>query len=78
MGQIVFNKVKLRYRVDTDLILKELSFKIEAGQKIGIVGRTGAGKSTLCLALSRIIEVTQGSIEIDGFDIKQVSLDLLR
>jgi len=46
----------LRYRDETELVLKNCSFKIEAGQKIGIVGRTGAGKSTLCNAFTRIVE----------------------
>ena len=46
--------------------------------KIGIVGRTGAGKSTIALTLSRLIELESGSIEIDGIDIKSVGLQKLR
>ena len=60
------------------MVLKGLSFKIEAGHKIGIVGRTGAGKSTVALALSRIIELDEGQISIDGVDIASISLELLR
>ena len=60
------------------MVLKDLSFAIEAGQKVGIVGRTGAGKSSLTLALFRIIEATQGSICIDGFNIAHMGLNRLR
>lgn len=51
---------------------------IEPGTKVGVVGRTGAGKSTIALALTRIVEVFSGSIEIDGTDISKVSLGKLR
>jgi len=66
--------VELRYRPNCDLVLKKLSFKAEGGEKIGIVGRTGAGKSTLASTLSRIIEAENGKIEIDGVDISKISL----
>jgi ABC-type multidrug transport system fused ATPase/permease subunit len=49
--------VHLRYRPKTELVLNGLDFNIEPGKKIGIVGRTGAGKSTISLALSRIVEI---------------------
>lgn len=71
---IEFKNVKLRYRPNTETVLNSLSFKIEAGMKVGVVGRTGAGKSTLALALSRILEVEGGSIEIDGLEIQKVGL----
>ena len=64
----------LRYRPETELVLKEVDFKIEAGMKVGIVGRTGAGKSTIALTLSRILELESGNIEIDGIDIAKVGL----
>ena len=55
--------------------LKNLSFKIEGGMKVGVVGRSGSGKSTTALALPRIIELDEGSsIEIDGKDISKISL----
>lgn len=59
-------------------MLKGLSFNIEGGQKIGIVGRTGAGKSTISLGLSRIVEIDSGSIMIDGLNIQEVGLNTLR
>ena len=59
-------------------MLKGLSVKIGAGEKVGIVGRTGAGKSTLSLALTRIVEICGGSIEIDGENISEISLEQLR
>ena len=52
--------------------------EIEGGSKVGIVGRTGAGKSTMSLALSRIVEVEKGSILIDGIDTQAISLQKLR
>lgn len=68
----------LKYRPTTEDVLRKLSFTVEPGHKVGVVGRTGAGKSTLCLALSRIVELTEGSIEIDGQDISEVKLSILR
>lgn len=64
----------LRYRENTDLVLKKCSFKIQGGHKVGIVGRTGAGKSTLSLALTRIVEKVAGNLLIDGVDISDINL----
>ena len=61
-----------------DLVLKKVSFDVEGGKKIGIVGRTGAGKSSFTLALFRIIEAAEGSIVIDGVDIASLGLHELR
>jgi ATP-binding cassette subfamily C (CFTR/MRP) protein 3 len=47
----------LKYRPTTETVLDNLSFSIKKGEKIGVVGRTGAGKSTICLCISRIIEI---------------------
>jgi len=77
-GDIDFKNVHLRYRPTTELVLKGLNFKIQAGMKVGVVGRTGAGKSTLGLTLLRLMEVETGSIEIDGIDISKVELQHLR
>jgi len=70
--------VELRYRPNTDLVLKGLNFKIDGGSKVGIVGRTGAGKSTISLAISRIVEIEKGAILIDEIDSKSITLDELR
>lgn len=77
-GVIEFKDVKMRYRPETDIVLDGLSFKVEPGQKVGIVGRTGAGKSTMSLVLSRICEVEAGSIDIDGVDTASVDLEKVR
>ncbi len=61
-----------------DLVLRGVSFEIKPEQKVGIVGRTGAGKSSLTLALFRIIEGAQGAICIDGINIAQMGLARLR
>jgi len=77
-GHIKFNNFSLRYRPDTEVVLKNVNIDIHPGQKVGVVGRTGAGKSTLCLALCRIIEALDGNIQIDGVDISSVGLVDLR
>ncbi|KAJ2232565.1 hypothetical protein H4R99_000340 [Coemansia sp. RSA 1722] len=73
-GAVEFNDYSARYRKGLDLVLKGLSFHVAPRQKIGIVGRTGAGKSSLTLALFRIIEAASGQILIDGQDIAQYGL----
>ena len=77
-GEIIFDDYATRYRDGMDLVLRGVSFKIKPEQKVGIVGRTGAGKSSLTLAIFRIIEAAQGSICIDGLNIAQMGLNRLR
>ena len=77
-GCILFDKLEVRYRKDTQLVLKGLSFEVAAGEKVGIMGRTGSGKSTVVKALLRIVEKTSGRILIDGIDVGEVGLDCLR
>lgn len=77
-GRIEFIDYSLRYRPETEMVLKNLSFEVKPKEKIGIVGRTGAGKSTICLALCRIVEAYGGSIVIDGVDISKIGLADLR
>jgi ABC-type multidrug transport system fused ATPase/permease subunit len=77
-GEIKFINYFVRYRPDTELVLKNINFKINPGEKIGIVGSTGSGKTTLCLGLFRILEATRGQILIDDVDISQIGLELLR
>ncbi|KII85519.1 hypothetical protein PLICRDRAFT_319144 [Plicaturopsis crispa FD-325 SS-3] len=77
-GQIEFRDVQLAYRKGLPLVLKGVSFDVKPGEKIGIVGRTGAGKSSLLQALFRIVELEGGMIQIDGHDIRQMTLEVLR
>ncbi|XP_040579194.1 LOW QUALITY PROTEIN: multidrug resistance-associated protein 1 [Lepeophtheirus salmonis] len=77
-GVIKFDNYKTRYRKGLDLVLKGINCTIQKGEKIGIVGRTGAGKSSLTLALFRIIEPSEGSIYIDGENIRFLGLGKLR
>ncbi|XP_067624098.1 multidrug resistance-associated protein 1 isoform X4 [Eurosta solidaginis] len=78
IGQVVFESFKVRYREGLDLVLRGISFTIAGGEKVGIVGRTGAGKSSLTLSLFRIIESAGGRILIDGIDIATLGLHMLR
>ncbi|PSN45519.1 hypothetical protein C0J52_13173 [Blattella germanica] len=70
--------VNLRYRKGLPLTLKGISFNIQPGEKIGIVGRTGSGKSSLVTALFRLVEVSSGKIKVDNLDIADVNLEHLR
>ncbi|XP_052851269.1 multidrug resistance-associated protein 1 isoform X8 [Drosophila gunungcola] len=77
-GRVEFQNFQVRYREGLDLVLRGVSFDIRGGEKVGIVGRTGAGKSSLTLALFRIIEAAGGRIAIDGVDIATMGLHMLR
>ncbi|KMY89963.1 multidrug resistance-associated protein 1 isoform X6 [Drosophila simulans] len=77
-GRVEFQNFQVRYREGLDLVLRGVSFNIKGGEKVGIVGRTGAGKSSLTLALFRIIEAAGGRISIDGVDIASMGLHMLR
>ena len=74
-GRVTFDNVQLRYRPDTALVLKGLTLQVEPGMKVGVVGRTGAGKSTISAALSRIVELCDGKILIDGVNIAKLDLE---
>ena len=58
--------------------MRNLTFEVPAGVKVGVVGRTGAGKSTMSLALSRIVEICGGSIIIDGVNISEIDINQVR
>jgi len=77
-GEVVFENYCLRYSPTSENVLKHLSLVIRPGEKIGIVGRTGSGKSTMMLGLLRILEAAEGRIVIDGKDISKLSLEELR
>ena len=77
-GDVILKNVMLRYSPNLPLVLDNVSFRINPGEKVGIVGRTGAGKSSLQAALFRLVELTSGHIYIDGIDIKTLGLHELR
>uniref|UniRef100_A0A672ZWU9 Multidrug resistance-associated protein 1 n=1 Tax=Sphaeramia orbicularis TaxID=375764 RepID=A0A672ZWU9_9TELE len=78
VGCIDIQDFGLRYRHDMDLAIHNITIHINGGEKVGIVGRTGAGKSSLTLGLFRIIEAAEGHIFIDGVDIAKMGLHELR
>ncbi|KAF9269001.1 multidrug resistance-associated ABC transporter [Marasmius fiardii PR-910] len=77
-GEIVFNNYSTKYRPELDLVLRNLSFTIKGGERLGICGRTGAGKSSIVQSIFRIIEPVEGTIVIDGVDITKLGLHDLR
>ncbi|KAF5176353.1 Multidrug resistance abc transporter atp-binding and permease protein [Thalictrum thalictroides] len=77
-GDVHINDLRVRYRPNTPLILKGLTLSIKGGEKIGVVGRTGSGKSTLVQALFRVMEPSGGNIIIDEVDILKIGLHDLR
>ncbi|PNJ01932.1 ABCC1 isoform 2, partial [Pongo abelii] len=78
VGRVEFRNYCLRYREDLDFVLKHINVTINGGEKVGIVGRTGAGKSSLTLGLFRINESAKGEIIIDGINIAKIGLHDLR
>ncbi|MEM1326478.1 MAG: ABC transporter ATP-binding protein [Bacteroidota bacterium] len=77
-GDISFNDVTFEYP-DTGIVaIRDMSLELEAGQKLAIIGRTGSGKTTVADLLTRMYDVTEGSIKIDGRDLREHSLDNLR
>lgn len=77
-GAIQFMNYTTRYRPDLEPVLKDLTFSVQPGERVGIVGRTGAGKSSLALALFRGLEAVEGKIVIDDVDIGLIGLQDLR
>ena len=68
----------MRYRPTLEPSVKDLSVMIQPGMKVGVVGRTGAGKSSITQTLFRLVELCDGSIKIDDIDLKSVGLHTLR
>ncbi|EAW11105.1 putative ABC bile acid transporter [Aspergillus clavatus NRRL 1] len=77
-GRLEVNDLTVRYAPDLAPVLSHLNFTVQGGQRVGIIGRTGAGKSSFALALFRFLEACEGRIVIDGIDISQVRLEHLR
>lgn len=77
-GKVDFNDVVFRYEDDGRNILNLVDFHVEPGQTIALVGPTGAGKTTIVSLLSRFYDVSEGSVTIDGYDVRDVTLESLR
>uniref|UniRef100_A0A7M4EQA8 ABC-type glutathione-S-conjugate transporter n=1 Tax=Crocodylus porosus TaxID=8502 RepID=A0A7M4EQA8_CROPO len=77
-GRIEFRNYSLQYRPNLELALKNITITIRGQEKIGIAGRTGAGKSTLAVGLLRLVEAAEGEISIDGINIAHIGLHDLR
>ncbi|XP_028843807.1 canalicular multispecific organic anion transporter 2 isoform X2 [Denticeps clupeoides] len=77
-GRVEFRDYSVRYREGLDLVLRDLSLQVKGGEKIGIVGRTGAGKSSMTLCLFRLLEAAAGDITIDDVKISEIGLHDLR
>jgi ABC-type multidrug transport system fused ATPase/permease subunit len=77
-GELEFRDVRMRYRPQLPLSLDCLSFRVEAGEHCGVVGRTGAGKSSLLTALFRLVEIEGGCVTIDGVDLSKIGLSDVR
>ncbi|KAM7334107.1 hypothetical protein ACRRTK_007427 [Alexandromys fortis] len=77
-GAVEFRNYSVRYRPGLELVLKNLTLRVQGGEKVGIVGRTGAGKSSMTLCLFRILEAAEGEICIDGLNVAHIGLHDLR
>jgi ATP-binding cassette subfamily B protein len=77
VGKIAFNHVSHEYEAGVP-VLKDVSFTAEPGQTVAIVGPTGAGKTTIINLLPRFYDVTEGSVKIDGFDVRDVTAESIR
>ncbi|KAH8731418.1 P-loop containing nucleoside triphosphate hydrolase protein [Phaeosphaeriaceae sp. PMI808] len=77
-GEIIFDNIQMRYRDGLPLVLKGFNMHVRAGERIGVVGRTGAGKSSIMSTLFRLQELSGGSIVIDGVNIANIGLHDLR
>jgi ATP-binding cassette, subfamily B, multidrug efflux pump len=77
-GDVVFNNVSLRYRPELEPALDNISLHIPKGKTLAIIGRTGSGKSTLVSLIPRLYDPTEGSVSIDGHDVRTIPVEVLR
>lgn len=77
-GRVTLNRVSFSYPGSKELVLKDIQLEAEAGQMIALVGRSGAGKTTLCNLVARFYDPTSGTIELDGVDLREINLDSYR
>lgn len=77
-GSLAFNDVTFRYYEGANNVLENINFEVNPGEHIGIIGSTGSGKSTLINLMVRLLDVSEGSITLDGIDIRDIELHSLR
>ena len=77
-GALAFDRVTFRYTPDGPPVLDDVSFEVPAGTSLGIVGRTGSGKSTLVELVPRLMDPTSGAVRVDGTDVREIPLQTLR
>ena len=77
-GRVTFENVTFRYEDDLENVLSNVNLQVEKGEYIALVGSSGAGKTTLCSLIPRFYETTEGTIKVDGIDIKDITLKSLR
>jgi ATP-binding cassette, subfamily B, multidrug efflux pump len=77
-GSIEFKNMNFKYGESLQYVLKNINLKVEAGETLGIIGHTGSGKTTIVNLLPRLFEITEGSLFIDGIDIKKIPIEVLR
>ncbi len=77
-GKIEFRNLTFRYKPNLPPALRDVSFRVEAGEFVGITGKTGSGKTTLLLLLMRLFDPPEGTVFVDGYDVKRIKLSCLR
>jgi ATP-binding cassette, subfamily B, bacterial len=77
-GEVAFEHVDFAYSADTPLVLSDLNLHLEPGETVAMVGRTASGKSTVARLLSRFYDVTGGALQVDGHDVRDVTVESLR
>ncbi|GIV67976.1 ABC transporter ATP-binding protein [Caldilinea sp.] len=77
-GEVVFDHVSFRYFGSSELVLDDVSFRAEPGQTVAILGATGSGKSSIINLIPRFYDVTSGRVLIDGYDVRDVTIESLR
>lgn len=77
-GRVEFEDVSFRYEEHTEVVLDHVNLEVEAGSYVALVGSSGGGKTTLCSLIPRFYDVTSGSVRIDGYDVRDVTLKSLR
>lgn len=77
-GEIEFDDVSFKYEQDTQTVLNHINLKVSAGEYAALVGSSGAGKTTLCSLIPRFYDVTEGSVKLDGTDVRDIKLKSLR